>query len=668
MKNLKISTKLLALVLVPLLGLAYFAGTRALDQRREAAEAGDLQALVELSVRQGNLLHETQKERGLTAVHLSSKGGQGGSDLEDQRGQVDAALEELDGYVTELGSAIPEEVRAELDEAYEHLHGELGSVRADVTDRRIETADAIGFYTETNEHLIAAVAAVSRQAGIAELARRLVAYDAFLAAKERAGIERAQLATVFATDGFAPGQLVTVSSLVAAQQSFLHVFEELATPDVTAGWEEAQGDPSFTRVAELEQIAFDEAGTGGFGVDPTDWFGTMTARIDALKGVEDLQADAVLDRASAIEGSASSAFRTAALLTVLLVALVVFLAVVTFRGITRPVGELTEVARRVASGDTDVDIAYDGKDELGLLADSFRELTGYIRDVSGAAREIAAGNLAVGIAPRGEHDTLGNAFSGMVQNLGSMVTQLKAAATQLASSSEELNAVSEGMSANAEETATQASSVATAGEEMQVSIREIASNISEAARVAEDAVRTVTGTSQSIGRLGESSTEVGAVVDLIRSIAEQTNLLALNATIEAARAGDAGKGFAVVAHEVKTLAEQTAAATGDIEARIAAIREDASGAVAAMGEITEVINRINEISTMIAGAAEEQTATTTSIVENITGVAQAADGTREMTTSGQDSARALAQLATELDSTVGQFRLAAAQERTAVDA
>src|SRR5204863_2112700 len=115
-------------------------------------------------------------------------------------------------------------------------------------------------------------------------------------------------------------------------------------------------------------------------------------------------------------------------------------------------------------------------------------------------------------------------------------------------------------------------------------------------------------TSQTIGKLDDSSGQIGQVIKMITSIAEQTNLLALNATIKAARAGDAGKGFAVVAGEVKDLAQETAKATDSISRLVAAIQTDTTNAVAAIGEINRIIARINDYQVTIASAVEEQTA------------------------------------------------------------
>jgi methyl-accepting chemotaxis protein len=135
-------------------------------------------------------------------------------------------------------------------------------------------------------------------------------------------------------------------------------------------------------------------------------------------------------------------------------------------------------------------------------------------------------------------------------------------------------------------------------------------------------------TNDMVQSLSEAAGKIGQVVKLINAIASQTNLLALNATIEAARAGEAGKGFAVVAGEVKNLANQTAKATEEIGAQIAAVQNATRDAVHAIGGIATTIGQINDISGSIAAAVEEQGAATQEIARN---VQQAALGTQEVT-------------------------------------
>lgn len=271
----------------------------------------------------------------------------------------------------------------------------------------------------------------------------------------------------------------------------------------------------------------------------------------------------------------------------------------------------------------------------------------------------------------------------MTANLQRILSKVAENSSAMAAASEELSAVGTQMAANAEETAAQAGvvsaaseqvskntqTVATGIEEMSSCISEIAKNATEAARVAGSAVKIAESTNSTIGKLGESSLEIGKVIKVITSIAQQTNLLALNATIEAARAGEAGKGFAVVANEVKELAKETAKATEDISQKIEAIQGDTKGAVQAIAEIGSVINQISDISNTIASAVEEQTATTNEIsrnvveaskgtaeiAQNISAVAQAAKSTTEGAANSQAAAQELARMAAELQGIVGEF-------------
>lgn len=326
---------------------------------------------------------------------------------------------------------------------------------------------------------------------------------------------------------------------------------------------------------------------------------------------------------------------------------------------------------------------------VGVLVAVFvaHSITGAIARMVAMIQEIASNNLAVAdmeIASQDEIGRAGTALNQMKNNLAGVIQSIAATADHVASASEELSSTSQQITANSEETSTQAQvvssaseqvnknlqTVATGSEEMSASIKEIAKNAHESAKVATSAVKVAEDTNQIVGKLGESSTEIGQVIKVITSIAQQTNLLALNATIEAARAGEAGKGFAVVANEVKELAKQTAKATEDISRKIEAIQVDTKGAVGAISQIGEVIKQVNDISNTIATAVEEQNATTnemarnvseaakasSEISKNISGVASAAQNTAQGSNESAKAAQSLAETSAKLRELVLQFK------------
>jgi methyl-accepting chemotaxis protein len=317
-----------------------------------------------------------------------------------------------------------------------------------------------------------------------------------------------------------------------------------------------------------------------------------------------------------------------------------------------------------------------------------RSITGVIAQMLVLIQEVAAKNLTVEdmkIEGDDEIGRAGMALNEMKSSLHAVIQKIAETAQHVASASEELSSTSHQITANSEETSVQANVVAQATEkvsrnllsvstgagEMTTTIQSIATNAHEAATAASNAVQTAQSANITVAKLGESSAEIGEVIKVITSIAQQTNLLALNATIEAARAGEAGKGFAVVANEVKELAKQTAQATEDISRKITAIQTDTKGAVEAISGISEVIHQVNDISSTIATAVEEQSATTNEmtlnvadaakgseeITHNIAGVAEAARGTSHSAQESQRAANELAEMATQLQNLVAQFRI-----------
>jgi twitching motility protein PilJ len=185
-------------------------------------------------------------------------------------------------------------------------------------------------------------------------------------------------------------------------------------------------------------------------------------------------------------------------------------------------------------------------------------------------------------------------------------------------------------------------------------------------------------TSKRIKRLGESSQEIGEIVDLISDITEQTNVLALNAAIQAASAGEAGRGFSVVAEEVQRLAERSAEATKQIGALVKTIQGDTQDAVAAMEKSTlgvvegaklseaagQSLKEIEQVSNELAALINSISVSTqvqTEMAVEVAGVMQEIMGISEQTTEGtrltSDSSARLSSLAAGLKGSVAGFKL-----------
>ena len=258
---------------------------------------------------------------------------------------------------------------------------------------------------------------------------------------------------------------------------------------------------------------------------------------------------------------------------------------------------------------------------------------------------------------------------GAIATVGQAASNMQSTAHALATNAEQTTQRSAAVAAASEEASTNAQTVASATEQLSASVGEISRQVTESTKIASEAVMQAERTNLSVQGLTDAAKRIGDVVKLIEDIASQTNLLALNATIEAARAGEAGKGFAVVAAEVKSLANQTASATGEISQHVLAIQQATKDSATAIQEIATTITSMNEIATLVAGAVEQQRATTSEIArniqdassstqevsKNILGVTEAAGGTGEMATQVLSAASALNAEAEGLRKQVDQF-------------
>jgi twitching motility protein PilJ len=288
-----------------------------------------------------------------------------------------------------------------------------------------------------------------------------------------------------------------------------------------------------------------------------------------------------------------------------------------------------------------------------------------------------------------------------VEQLRSLVQTINDTSVQVASSAQETQATAMHLAEAAEHQAQEISSASDRINEIAASINQVSKNSAESADVAQRSVQiatkgagvvreTIAGmdsirdqiqeTSKRIKRLGESSQEIGSIVELINDISEQTNILALNAAIQAASAGEAGRGFAVVADEVQRLAERASNATKRIETLVQAIQSDTNEAVSSMeqttsevvagarlaedagtalGEIENVSSSLAELIEGISSASQQQSAAATNITATMNTIQSITAQTSQGANQTAESIGNLAQLAADLRRSVADFKLPA---------
>jgi methyl-accepting chemotaxis protein len=292
------------------------------------------------------------------------------------------------------------------------------------------------------------------------------------------------------------------------------------------------------------------------------------------------------------------------------------------RGIVSPMVALTGAMHRLANGDLEVALpTAERRDEIGGMTAAVAVFKTNAVELRQMQARHAEANARLANERRGAVHQAADVFEANVLDLVTTVSNAAGAMQQTAQSlldnARESGALATGVATAAFAVSGDVRTVASAAEQLSASIADIARQVSEAAQVTSGAAREAAQTSGTVRALADAADRIGAVVNLIDAIAAQTNLLALNATIEAARAGDAGRGFAVVAGEVKSLAAQTARATGEIGSQVTAVQQETRRAVEAIEKIAAVVNRVGEISSGIAAAVEKQEAATRGIAESV---------------------------------------------------
>nr|WP_282960007.1 methyl-accepting chemotaxis protein [Ciceribacter sp. L1K23] len=663
--DIPVKWRLLAALAVPLAAAATLSYLQAVTTFQSYRDAKHLQDVGSDLAVIGDLVHQLQGERGMTAGFLSSKGQKLGKEMMAMREKAGPQLQSMNTVIDHISAEGEPALIRHVDTIRTEL-AMIADIRGRIDRLEVERGEAFAYYTGTIIHLMN----LSREFSLAVTSKsvtgKLVAYSLLMNAKEVAGQERGMGNGYITAGAFDAKTYLQFIGLHGAQLALLNQYIELLPEDVRPQFKAEIESEDARKVQEYRSRMLSlEASRDLSGLDAREWFDFTTRRIEHLKEIENETLAGIIEDAKSL---ADSELRH--LLVVVSIVGGGFVLAFLMTGsltytVVRPLGMLTDAVQRLAAGEVDVHLIHsEGKDEIGRMGQAIRQCIANSEEQAAREREeelrqiaakqarereaeqeralraeqisfavdqlaggldaLAAGNLGYRVnrsfAP--DLDALRQNFNSSMDRLLDVMSTISDGTRTIHGGTKELQQAANSL---AQRTERQAAAL----EEASASLGEVTGTLRDSAKRAEqvgmlvgratvDARRSaevVVSTVEAIGQIEQSSGQISQIIGVIDEIAFQTNLLALNAGVEAARAGEAGKGFAVVAQEVRELAQRSASAAREIKQLIERSAREVKAGVDLVGEtgqalkgIEEHVARINDEVSAIVRATQEQSA------------------------------------------------------------
>ncbi len=364
--------KLFLAILLPLIGFTFYGFNYIVNSYQLQQEMQYLNGLTKLAKYNSALVHELQKERGMSAGYIGSKGKAFKEKLVKQRQLTNSAFANTNQYIS--SASLPDST-LKLMSAIEQQLSKRDQIRTQVDGLKISLGGAVKYYTGINKQLLSVIDNIANESTQPLLIRQATAFGSFLQFKERAGIERAVLSNVFAKDNFGPGLFQRFVSLLAEQNAYEASFRSHGLPPHITFMDDTIVGKDVSEVIRLRKLALSKASNGGFDVDPSYWFKVKTGRINLLKQVDDHLSTQLLDENEKLIKEASEALYTSIAMVAIPLVLTLMLSFFITRLLHHEVNAIqTTVTQVTQDYDLTLHAEVIGKDEFGKLSIAFNQM------------------------------------------------------------------------------------------------------------------------------------------------------------------------------------------------------------------------------------------------------------------------------------------------------